>query len=116
MAAFQAMGVPGDSSLRNLEQIPFPEPYPVQNPSSASDTKDTPSMKELVQEIDSYVEAMDLEVTSTFDVALHTTPSAPLNYGVQPAKDVQTSPSSAVQPAIDTQSSSTVEIDPTAQA
>ena len=26
MAAFQAMGVPGDSPLRNPEHIPFPEP------------------------------------------------------------------------------------------
>ena len=26
MAAFQAMGVPGDSPLRNPEHIPFPKP------------------------------------------------------------------------------------------
>lgn len=47
MAALQAMGVSNDSLLRNLEQIPFPKPPPIQNPSSASD-KDTSNMRELV--------------------------------------------------------------------
>lgn len=64
MASLQAMGVSNDSPLRNPEQIPFPEPPPVQNPANASD-KDTPGMRELMQEIDSHVEAIDLEVTST---------------------------------------------------
>ena len=72
-------------------------------------------MKELVQEMDSQVEAIDLEVTSTFDAVLNTAPLPPLSYGVQPAEDVQTSPSSAVQPIVDTLSSSAVETDPTTQ-
>ena len=57
MAALQAIGVPVDTPLRNPEQIPFPEPLaPVQNLFSANDEEDTPSTKELVQEIDSHVE------------------------------------------------------------
>ena len=41
-----AMGVLDDSPLRNLEQIPFPKPPPfTQNPSSAADEEDTPSMR-----------------------------------------------------------------------
>ena len=44
--ALLAMGVLDDSPLRNLEQIPFPEPPSLtQNPSSATDEEDTPSMR-----------------------------------------------------------------------
>ena len=51
MAALQAMGVPDDSSLRNLKQIPFLEPPPPnQNPLGVDDKEDTPSMRELVHE------------------------------------------------------------------
>lgn len=64
---------PDDSLLRNPKQIPFLEPLPsFQNPSAADDEEDTLRMKELVQEIDSHVELVDLEVTSNFDVTLHT--------------------------------------------
>lgn len=73
-------------------------------------------MKELVQEIGSHMEAIDLEVTSTFDAALHIAPPPLLNSGVQPTGDVQTLPSSVTQPAVDAPSFSVVEIDPTAQA
>ena len=72
MAVLQAMGVPDDFPLRNPEQIPFPKPPPpVQNPSDADNEEDTPSMRELVYAIDSYVELVDLEVTSNLNVALH---------------------------------------------
>ena len=81
MAALQAIGVPDDSLLKNLEQIPFLEPSPpVQNPSDADDEEDTPSMRELVYAIDSRVELVDLEVTSNLNDALH---------GPQPVGDVQ---------------------------
>ena len=64
LAAMQAMAVPEDSPLRNPDQIPFSNPAPqVQNPPNADDEEETPSMRELVQEIDSYVELVDLEVT-----------------------------------------------------
>ena len=82
------MGMPIDSPLRNPEQIPFPEPpAPVQNLSNANDEEDTPSTKELVQEIDSHVESTDLEVTSNFDVALHMAPLPPPDFGAQHARD-----------------------------
>lgn len=57
-----------DSSLRNSEQIPCPTPAPpVQSQFDAADDEDTPSMRELVQAIDTYVETMDLEVTNNFN-------------------------------------------------
>ena len=72
MAVLQAMGVPDDSLLNNLEQIPFLEPPPpVQNPSDADDEEDTPSMRELVHAIDSHVELVNLEVTSNLNATLH---------------------------------------------
>ena len=81
MAALQAMRVPDDSLLKNLEQIPFLEPPPpVQNPFDVDDEEDTPSMRELVYTIDSHVELVDLEVTSNLNDALH---------GPQHAGDVQ---------------------------
>ena len=60
-----AMGVPKDSPLRNPNQIPYPKPPPptTQNPTEAED-EDTPSMRELVQAIDSHAELIDLEITS----------------------------------------------------
>ena len=65
LAALQAMGVPEDSLLRNPNQIPFPDPSPtVQNTSGTIDEKETPSIRELVQAINSHVELVDLEVTS----------------------------------------------------
>lgn len=49
MAALQAMGVPDDSPLRNLDQIPYPNPPPpIQNPVGAKDEEDTSSIRELV--------------------------------------------------------------------
>lgn len=75
MVALQAMGAPTNSSLRNLEQIPFSEPFPpTQNLSSAEDEEETPSMKRLVPEIDSHAEPIDLEVTSDFNTMLRTDP------------------------------------------
>ena len=67
LAALQALGVPEDSPLRNPNQIPFPGPSLVaQNPSGATDEEESSSMRELVEAIDSYVELVDLEVTSNF--------------------------------------------------
>ena len=51
------MGVPDDSLLRNPNQVPFPDPSPpVQNPFGVVDEEETPSMRELVQAIDSHME------------------------------------------------------------
>lgn len=41
-----AMGVPEDSPLRDLDQIPYPESPPTQNPYEAED-EDTPKMREI---------------------------------------------------------------------
>ena len=67
MAALQAMRVPNDSP-------------PVQSQSGAVDEEDTPSMRELVCEINTHVELVDLEVTSNLNVVLP---------GTQPTEDVQ---------------------------
>ena len=83
------MEVLDDSQLRNFEQIPFPEPPPlVQNPIGIEEEEDTPSMKELVQEIDSHMELVDLEITSNRDTVPHTTPSPHPDLTAQLAVDV----------------------------
>ena len=66
----QAIGVAEDSPLRNPEQIPYPAPPPpVQSQVGAADEEDTPSMRELVHAIDTYVELVDLQVTNNLNVA-----------------------------------------------
>lgn len=80
------MEVLDDSPLRNPEKIPFLEPPPlVQNPIGVDNEEDTPNMRELVQEIESHMELVDLEITSNLDTSL-----PPLNSAVQPAGDVST--------------------------
>ena len=60
--------MPEDSPLRNPEQIPYPAPPPpVQSQAGAIDEEDTPSMKELVREIDTHAETVDLEATSNLN-------------------------------------------------
>ena len=57
LVALQAMGVPEDSPLRNLEQIPYSAPFPpVQSQTDATDEEDTTNMRELVKAIDAYVD------------------------------------------------------------
>ena len=79
MVALQAFGVLDNSPLRNLNQVPFPNPSSlVQNPSGAADEEETSSIRELVQAIDFYMELVDLEVTSN------------LRASDQSAEDIQT--------------------------
>ena len=74
------MGMPDDSPLRNPEQIPFPtHPPPVQSQPGA-DEEDTPSMRELVHEIDTHIELVDLEVNDNLNAVL---------LGTQLVEDVQ---------------------------
>ena len=83
LATLQVLGVPEDSLLRNLEQIPRPAPAPpIESQADAADDKDTPSMRELVQAIDTHMETVDLKVTSNLN--------APENEETQqlPAEDV----------------------------
>ncbi|XP_030969636.1 uncharacterized protein LOC115989896 isoform X2 [Quercus lobata] len=57
LAALQALGVPENSPLRNPNQIPFPGlSTAAQNPPGATNEEETPSMRELVEAIDSHVE------------------------------------------------------------
>ena len=87
LAALQAIGVPEDSTLRNPDQIPFPDPFPaVQNLPSTVDEEETPSIRELVQAIDSYMELVNLEVTNN------------LRAGGQPDENVQLHSTSSTQP------------------
>ena len=70
LAALQVMGVLEDSPLKNPEQIPYPTPPPpVQSQAGVVDEEDTPSMRELVQAIDTHVETVDLKVTSNLNAA-----------------------------------------------
>ena len=61
------MGVPKDSQLRNLKQIPYPAPPPpVQSQTDAVD-EDAPSIRELVRVINTHMESVDLEVTNNLN-------------------------------------------------
>ena len=90
MVALQALGVPEDSPLKNLNQIPFlGSPTATQNCPNAIDEEETQSMRELVEVIDSHVEAIDLEATSN------------LQTDNQPGEGVQLQPSSMIQQLIE---------------
>ena len=85
MAALQALGVPEDSTLRNPNQIPFlGPPTAAQNHPGAIDEKETQSIRELVEAIDSHVKVIDLEATSN------------LHADDQPEKGVQLQPNSVI--------------------
>ena len=64
-AALQILGVPEDSPMRDLGQIPFPSPtIAMQDPSVPIEEKETASMKELVEQIDTHAEPDETEATS----------------------------------------------------
>ena len=64
------MEVPEDSPLRNPEQISYPAPLPpVQSQAGVVDEEDTLSMRELVREIDTHVETVDLKATNNLNAA-----------------------------------------------
>ena len=65
IAALQALGVPKDSSLRDPGRIPFQDPTPAaQDLTGPNDEEETDSLRELVEQIDAYVEMIGTEVTS----------------------------------------------------
>ena len=91
LATLQVLGVPKDFPLRNPNQIPLPGPSTAtQNPPNTTNEGDTLSMRELVEPIDSYMDLVDLEVTSNFCA------------GDQPGEDVQLQPHSTTQQPIET--------------
>ena len=85
LATEMAMGVPKDSPFRNPDQIPYPEPPPTttQKPTEAEE-EDAPSMRELVQAIDSHAELIDLEITSNPNVVPTTAQPQPADLNIQP--------------------------------
>ena len=69
LVAFQVMGVAEDSPLRNLKQIPYSAPLPLaQSQADVADEENNPSMRVLVQVIDTHVDTVDLEVTNNLNV------------------------------------------------
>ena len=71
-----SVGVSDDSPLRNPKQIPYPEPpSPILNLTGIKKEENAPSMRELVQEIDSYMELVDLKITSNLSVVPNLTQS-----------------------------------------
>ena len=72
LAALQAMAVPEDFQLWNHEQIPRPTlTNPVQSQADVDDDEDTPSFRKPMKAIDTYVENLDLEVTSNLNAPGH---------------------------------------------
>ena len=69
-----------------------------------------------MQEIDSYMESIDLEVTSNFDAALHTAPLPPPDSSVQHVGDAQTLPYLAAQPTGDALNQPAMDTNSTVQA
>jgi len=88
------MGVPDDSPLRKPVQIPYPEPPPppARSPTETEEERDTPSMRELVNAIDSHMELVDLEITSNLGALSGSTPSSHPDPTALPTGDVPTKP------------------------
>ena len=65
MAALHALGVPEDSHLRDSSRIPFPDSLSAtQNPTRPINEEETDSLRELVEQIDAYMEVIRMEATS----------------------------------------------------
>ena len=83
--------------LRNPKQIPYPEPpSPIQNPTNAEKERETASIRELVEVIDSHVELVDLEITSNPDALPRSSPASTSNPTMQITQDT------AAKHAVDT--------------
>ena len=69
LAALQVVGVPEDSPLRDPNQIPFPSlSITTQKTPGVADKEETTSLKELVEQIDTHAESVDLEATNNPNV------------------------------------------------
>jgi len=65
LAVLQALGVPANSPLRDPGKIPFLDPTPtVHNSLVPINEEELPSLRELVEQLDSHVELDDMKVTS----------------------------------------------------
>lgn len=66
MVTVNALGLPEDSTFKDPDQIPYPEPLQpssVQDPTQ-NEEEDSLSMRELVEEIDSHIEVIELDIPS----------------------------------------------------
>ena len=91
-AAFQALGVPEDSPLKDPDHILFPSlPIAAQKTPVVVDEEEMTSLRELVEQIDAHAEPIDLEATSN--------PNAADQHGgnVQPLAEVYNAPEDAAQ-------------------
>ena len=89
--AFQVMGMPEDSPLRDPGQIPYSTPLPPsQTQADAVDEEETASLRELVQAIEAHV---NLEVSSNLQATdneqaqqqwTEDTPNQPIGEVAQP--------------------------------
>ena len=100
MAAVNALGLPEDSPLRDLEQIPYlepPPPLPVQDPAQ-NEKEDSLSIRGLVEKIDSYAEVIELDILSNSIARQDQTPlSHLLNPNPRTTIDAHPRPSKHVQ-------------------
>ena len=65
MATLHASGVPKDSHLRDPGRIPFSDSLlAMQNPMRPIDEEETDSLRELVEQIDAYVELIGTEASN----------------------------------------------------
>nr|POE77172.1 hypothetical protein CFP56_33125 [Quercus suber] len=72
LVALKAVGIPGDSQLWNPKKIPcLAVALPVQSQAEAADDEDTPSMRALVEAIDTHVENPDTEATINLNAPSH---------------------------------------------
>ena len=86
-AAFQTMGVPEDSPLKDLDHIPLPNlPVATQKTPVVVDEEETTSLRELVKQIDAHAKPIDLEASSN--------PNATNQHG----RNVQTLPEAQYAP------------------
>ena len=68
--ALQAVGVPEDSPLKDLDHIPFPSLLIAsQRTPVVADEEETTSLRELVEQIDAHAEPIDMEATSNPNAA-----------------------------------------------
>ena len=96
MAALQALGVPEDSPLRDLGQIPIPVSVPTaQNPAGPNEKEETDSLRELVEQIDAHVEMIRAEVTSNPPTEglqgedVHSQPPVPEHHSAEMTSETQ---------------------------
>ena len=80
MATVNALGLPEDSPFKHLDQIPLLEHLhsPLKHTPAPNEKEDSLSMRELVEEIDSHTEVIDLNISTHLGTAEGQEPPTPL--------------------------------------